>query len=259
MLAVGDGGWGWRIKWRGAMGGRGLQASAARGDSWGGDGYLRGTAQKVGKSGRAGSGVDDSSPWSEEGARGFLPRIWPLQPLLCRPLPEEWRRGREAGAKVQCGGDRCSLRGVLPAQGAPARSPSSSLRTSPPPPRVQRQELSGRAGQSWEDPGRPGELRRRPAPAPPPPGSRPREAAAPALRPLAGARRLSLLAGPAIRRRSATHPSACQPRGPRSLARAGGSCGPGAGPGPHHAGRALAPRAGVQGGCPGAEPPSWSR
>lgn len=194
-----------------------------------------------------------------KGRAGSFLGFGPLQPLLCRPLPEEWRRGREAGAKVQCGGDRCSLRGVLPAQGAPARSPSSSLRTSPPPPRVQRQELSGRAGQSWEDPGRPGELRRRPAPAPPPPGSRPREAAAPALRPLAGARRLSLLAGPAIRRRSATHPSACQPRGPRSLARAGGSCGPGAGPGPHHAGRALAPRAGVQGGCPGAEPPAWSR
>lgn len=117
-------------------------------------------------------------------------------------------------------------------------------------------ERSGRAGRAGEDSGRAPE-----APRPPPP------------RPLPGPRSGRPLGSLAARWRCAAL-TACLPRAPLPLRRpplrrpARGtappepgwdSCGPGAGPGLHHAGRALAPRAGAQGGCPGSEPPARSR
>lgn len=85
-------------------------------------------------------------------------------------------------------------------------------------------ERSGRAGRAGEDSGRAPEAPRPPRPAPSPvpaPGGRS------ARSPPAGAPPLSLLACPALRCRSAAHPSAGQPGGPRRPSRAGTAAGRG--------------------------------
>lgn len=62
------------------------------------------TAQKVGKPGGNGSGVDGRSAGSEKGA----PTVpsWDLALRAFSPplSPREWRRGRPAEAKVRCRG-----------------------------------------------------------------------------------------------------------------------------------------------------------
>lgn len=102
-------------------------------------------------------------------------------------------------------------------------------------------------------------------PAPPPPSPRswpPRLCSLPAS---SRARRSRRLAGPRAppppRRLPLCSPApgtALPSQGPLSC-RGWHSSGPGSGPDAHHAGRALVPGAGAQGGCPSAEPRARSR
>ena len=187
-----------------------------------------------------------------------LPGIWPFEPSLHRFPPGSG--GGEGRQELRCGvGVADALRGFSQPEGYPP--------CPPPPPATPSSRLgSGRGssrgalGQGWEGWGRLGESSggaAPPPPAPPPPRSPLREAARLARRPLALRRSHCL---PAPRSAAARSPPLRRPtRGTTPPEPGRDSCGPGAGPGLHHAGRALAPRAGAQGGCPGSEPPARSR
>lgn len=213
---------------------------------------------------KSGSLVEMGRVWMV-GAQGLrkgrplsLPGIWPFEPSLHRFPPGSG--GGEGRQKLRCGvGVADALRGFSQPEG----SPPCPL---PPPATLSPRLGSGRGssrgalGQGWEGWGRLGASSGGAAPPPPP-------------RPLPGPRSGRPLGSLAARWRCAAL-TACLPRAPLPLRRpplrrpARGtappepgwdSCGPGAGPGLHHAGRALAPRAGAQGGCPGSEPPARSR
>lgn len=181
---------------------------------------------------KSGSLVEMGRVWMV-GAQGLrkgrplsLPGIWPFEPSLHRFPPGSG--GGESRQKLRCGvGVADALRGFSQPEG----SPPCPL---PPPATLSPRLGSGRGssrgalGQGWEGWGRLGASSGgaapppRPAPSPvPAPGGRS------ARSPPAGAPPLSLLACPALRCRSAAHPSAGQPGGPRRPSRAGTAAGRG--------------------------------